>query len=165
MKVRFLADADLNKAIVNGVLRREPSLNFLTAHAAGLRRIDRSRSADPGGATAASARFTRCRQMSARCRSTSENSRKVESTVLACSLFLRALTWEQQSRNFCSSGSHRRHRSGETGWRGCRFETHQDTRCAANQRDRRQGALRVLKDTRQLLPSYAGLRRTPHPVV
>lgn len=37
MKVRFLADADLNKAIVIGVLRREPSLDFLTAHAAGLR--------------------------------------------------------------------------------------------------------------------------------
>lgn len=37
MKVRFLADADLNKAIVSGVLRREPSLDFLTAHAAGLR--------------------------------------------------------------------------------------------------------------------------------
>lgn len=39
MKVRFLADADLNKAIVNGVLRREPSLDFLTAQAAGLRRM------------------------------------------------------------------------------------------------------------------------------
>jgi predicted nuclease of predicted toxin-antitoxin system len=37
MKVRFLADADLNKAIVTGVLRREPSLDFLTAQAAGLR--------------------------------------------------------------------------------------------------------------------------------
>lgn len=37
MKVRFLADADLNKAIVTGVLRREPSLDFLAAHAAGLR--------------------------------------------------------------------------------------------------------------------------------
>lgn len=37
MKVRFLADADLNKAIVSGVLRREPSLDFLSAHAAGLR--------------------------------------------------------------------------------------------------------------------------------
>ena len=37
MKVRFLADADLNKAIVNGGLRREPSLDFLTAQAAGLR--------------------------------------------------------------------------------------------------------------------------------
>ena len=37
MKVRFLADADLNKAIVNGVLRREPSVDFLSAHAAGLR--------------------------------------------------------------------------------------------------------------------------------
>jgi hypothetical protein len=37
VKVRFLADADLNRAIVNGVLRREPSLDFLTAQAAGLR--------------------------------------------------------------------------------------------------------------------------------
>ncbi len=37
MKVRFLADADLNKAIVTGVLRREPSLDVLTAQAAGLR--------------------------------------------------------------------------------------------------------------------------------
>jgi hypothetical protein len=36
VKVRFLADADLNKAIVIGVLRREPSLDFLTAGAAGL---------------------------------------------------------------------------------------------------------------------------------
>ena len=39
MKVRFLADADLNKAIVSGVLRREPSLDFLTSQAAGLRRM------------------------------------------------------------------------------------------------------------------------------
>lgn len=37
MKVRFLADADLNRAIVSGVLRREPSVDFLTAHVAGLR--------------------------------------------------------------------------------------------------------------------------------
>ena len=40
MKVRFLADADLNRAIVSGVLRREPSLDFLTAQAAGLRGMD-----------------------------------------------------------------------------------------------------------------------------
>lgn len=39
MKVRFLADADLNKTIVSGVLRREPSVDFLTAHAADLRRM------------------------------------------------------------------------------------------------------------------------------
>ena len=39
MKVRFLADADLNKAILSGVLRREPSVDFLTAHAAGLRKM------------------------------------------------------------------------------------------------------------------------------
>ena len=37
MKVRFLADADLKKAIVSGVLRREPSIDFLTAQVAGLR--------------------------------------------------------------------------------------------------------------------------------
>jgi hypothetical protein len=37
VKVRFLADADLNRAIVSGVQRREPSLDFLTAQAAGLR--------------------------------------------------------------------------------------------------------------------------------
>jgi hypothetical protein len=37
VKVRFLADADLNKAIVSGVLHREPSLDFLNAQAAGLR--------------------------------------------------------------------------------------------------------------------------------
>lgn len=37
MKVRFLADADLNKAILTGVVRREPSVDFMTAQAAGLR--------------------------------------------------------------------------------------------------------------------------------
>jgi hypothetical protein len=37
VKVKYLADADLNKAIVNGVLRREPSVDFQSAHAAGLR--------------------------------------------------------------------------------------------------------------------------------
>jgi hypothetical protein len=39
VNVRFLADADLNKAIVSGVLRREPTVPFLTALAAGLRRM------------------------------------------------------------------------------------------------------------------------------
>jgi hypothetical protein len=37
VKIRFLSDADLNRTIVSGVLRREPALDFLTAHAAGLR--------------------------------------------------------------------------------------------------------------------------------
>ncbi len=37
MRVRYLADADLNKAIVSGALRREPLLDFLSARAAGLR--------------------------------------------------------------------------------------------------------------------------------
>ena len=37
MKIRFQADADLNKAIVTGVLRREPSIDFQTSMAARLR--------------------------------------------------------------------------------------------------------------------------------
>jgi hypothetical protein len=37
VRVRFLADADLNLAIVSGVRRREPTLDFLTAGAAALR--------------------------------------------------------------------------------------------------------------------------------
>jgi hypothetical protein len=40
VKVRFLADADLNKTIVSGVLRREPSIDLLMAYAAGLRRMN-----------------------------------------------------------------------------------------------------------------------------
>jgi hypothetical protein len=39
VKVRFLADADLNRAIVSEVLRREPSLDFLTAQAAERQRV------------------------------------------------------------------------------------------------------------------------------
>ncbi len=42
MKGRFLADADLNKTIVSSVLRREPTLDFLTAQAAELRSMDDS---------------------------------------------------------------------------------------------------------------------------
>jgi hypothetical protein len=37
VKARFLADADLNSAIVRGAVRREPRLDFQTAQAAGLR--------------------------------------------------------------------------------------------------------------------------------
>lgn len=36
MKVRFLADADLNLVIVRALRRKEPSLDFLTASDAGL---------------------------------------------------------------------------------------------------------------------------------
>ena len=36
MKVRFQADADLNQVIVKATRRREPSIDFQTAHAAGL---------------------------------------------------------------------------------------------------------------------------------
>jgi hypothetical protein len=42
VKVRFVADADLNRAVVSGVVRREPSVDFLTAQAAGLRGMDDS---------------------------------------------------------------------------------------------------------------------------
>jgi hypothetical protein len=36
LTVRYQADADLNQAIVTGVLRREPEVNFQSAFAAGL---------------------------------------------------------------------------------------------------------------------------------
>jgi hypothetical protein len=36
MSVRFQADADLNHIIVKATLRREPSIDFQTAHATGL---------------------------------------------------------------------------------------------------------------------------------
>jgi hypothetical protein len=36
MKVRFFADVNLSEDIVSGVLRREPSIRFLTAAAANL---------------------------------------------------------------------------------------------------------------------------------
>ncbi|BBD62494.1 hypothetical protein NIES2109_53380 [Nostoc sp. HK-01] len=36
MIIRYQADADLNQAIVTGVLRREPTIDFQTAFAAGL---------------------------------------------------------------------------------------------------------------------------------
>ena len=39
MRPRFLADANLKKAIIEGVRRREPSINFLTAEEAGLRGV------------------------------------------------------------------------------------------------------------------------------
>jgi hypothetical protein len=37
VKVRFQADADLNRHIVTGILRREPRVDFQTATMAGLR--------------------------------------------------------------------------------------------------------------------------------
>jgi Domain of unknown function (DUF5615) len=39
MKVKFLADADLNQDVVKGVLRREPAIDFRTAVSAGLRSL------------------------------------------------------------------------------------------------------------------------------
>jgi len=40
--VRFLADASLHHAIVSGCSRREPAIDFLSAHAAKLRRVSDS---------------------------------------------------------------------------------------------------------------------------
>ncbi len=40
MKVRFQADNDLNQVIVKATVRNEPSLDFKTAHAAGLHGLD-----------------------------------------------------------------------------------------------------------------------------
>ena len=39
MKIRYQADADLNQAILTGVLRREPTVDFQTAFAAGLEAV------------------------------------------------------------------------------------------------------------------------------
>lgn len=36
MKVRFQADADLSQILLKATIRREPSIDFQTAHAAGL---------------------------------------------------------------------------------------------------------------------------------
>jgi hypothetical protein len=38
--LRFLADADLKRAIVSGVKRREPGIDFRSAQAAGLEGIE-----------------------------------------------------------------------------------------------------------------------------
>ncbi|MGE0129920.1 MAG: DUF5615 family PIN-like protein [Blastocatellales bacterium] len=40
MKVRFQADNDLNQIIVKATLRSEPSIDFKSAHAAGLHGLD-----------------------------------------------------------------------------------------------------------------------------
>ena len=40
MTLRFLADADLKRAIVSGVKRREPGIDFRSAQAAGLEGIE-----------------------------------------------------------------------------------------------------------------------------
>lgn len=40
MKVRFQADADLNQIIVRALTRREPAIDFQTAHAANLEGVD-----------------------------------------------------------------------------------------------------------------------------
>ena len=40
MKIRFQADADLRVPIITGLRRREPSVDFTTAHEAGLAGLD-----------------------------------------------------------------------------------------------------------------------------
>ena len=42
MKIRFQADADLNQAILQGTIRREPAIDFKTANEAGLSGLDDS---------------------------------------------------------------------------------------------------------------------------
>jgi hypothetical protein len=61
VRVRFLADADLNQAIVGGVLRREPSLDFLTARAGALRGLPDIEVLELAASAAAGAGFARCR--------------------------------------------------------------------------------------------------------
>lgn len=39
MKIKFLADASLSESIVNGVLRKEPSIDFLDANSARLESV------------------------------------------------------------------------------------------------------------------------------
>ncbi len=39
MKIRFQADADLNQAIVTGVVRREPMIDFQTAKISNLTKL------------------------------------------------------------------------------------------------------------------------------
>ena len=40
MKIRFQSDADFSQRIVRGVRRREPAVDFKTAHESGLRELD-----------------------------------------------------------------------------------------------------------------------------
>jgi hypothetical protein len=118
VKVRFLADADLNRAIVSGVLRREPSLDFLTAQTAGLRGMN-----DPQ-ILALAAQQERVLvshdvgTMPALFRAV----RKAGKHCSGYSSFRRASISGQQLTNSCSSGWHRKHRSGKTGWCGCHCE-------------------------------------------
>lgn len=42
MRIRFQADADLRVPIIKGLKRREPSVDFMTAHEAGLVGLDDS---------------------------------------------------------------------------------------------------------------------------
>ena len=97
MKVRFLADADLNKTIVSGVVRREPSLDFLTAQAAGLRGMN-----DPEVlALAAEQQRVLFHTMSVRCQLTSVYSGTLENIAPVYSSFRRASMWGRQSTNSC----------------------------------------------------------------
>jgi hypothetical protein len=77
MKVRFIADYDFNGEIVDGLVRREPSIDFLTGFEAGLEGIpDRD---------VLGKRLTKAACLSpmtaARCRTTSVNSSRI-GTVL-----------------------------------------------------------------------------------
>ena len=116
MKVRFLADADLNKAIVNGVLRRDPAIDFLTAHTAGLRCMKDPEVLALAARAATGARFSRCWHNAG---GTFGHSRMLASAALAYSSYRKLSISELRSRNSCSSGSLRMHPNGKIGWSGC----------------------------------------------
>jgi hypothetical protein len=122
VKVRFLADADLNKAILNGVIRRESTVDFLTAQAARLRGMG-----DPEVLALAAAQHRVL------------VSHDVGSMPLHFGAFKRSgkrspgvflipqsLDVVPQSTNSSSSGKLRMQRIGKTAWCGCpseRFES------------------------------------------
>jgi Domain of unknown function (DUF5615) len=111
VKVRFLADADLNKAIVSGLLRREPSIDFLTANAAGLRNM--------GDAEVLALAADRQRVLVSHDVGTMPSHfrahLKVETVVPVFSLSLRVSTLERRYPNSYSSGWHRTRWNGKAG--------------------------------------------------
>ena len=114
MKVRFLADADLNKAIVNGVLRRESSLDFLTAQAAQLRGMSDIEVL----ALAAEQRRVLVSHDVGTMPPHFSAFRKSENRARAYSSFRSAWTSEWQSTNSWWFGRRRKRRTGTIGWCG-----------------------------------------------
>ncbi len=115
MKVRFLADADLNKAIVSGVLRREPSADFLSAREAGLQGMNDLESSWAGRGTKPRARFARC-WYDARAFPHLQGQWKTQFGRIPHSTGPRC--WDGNRRPGADLG--RKAGSGRTGWDGCR---------------------------------------------